>query len=66
MLNEHNTTLDHVIPRYAGGETVRNNLIAACFGCNSNKSGKEWRGWFRTKTYWTECRERYIEEWLEQ
>lgn len=66
MLNEHNTTLDHVIPRHAGGQTTRSNLIAACFGCNSNKSGKPWREWFRTRYYWTECRERYIEEWLEQ
>jgi len=66
MLNEHNTTLDHVVPRHAGGLTERRNLIAACFGCNSNKSGREWKEWFRSRIFWSESRERWIEEWLEQ
>lgn len=66
MLNHTNTTLDHVIPRHAGGMTERRNLIAACFGCNSNKSGREWKEWFKTRPYWTQARENAIDEWLEQ
>lgn len=65
MLSERNATLDHVIPRHAGGLTERCNLIAACFSCNSHKSGREFREWFRERTYWTESREKWIDEWMQ-
>lgn len=31
---------EHIIPRYAGGETTLDNLALACFGCNSHKYTK--------------------------
>src|SRR3954465_4324750 len=30
-------TVEHIIPRDAGGETVLSNLAWACFGCNAHK-----------------------------
>jgi len=33
-------TLDHVIPRYRGGEHVWENVISACIACNRRKAGK--------------------------
>lgn len=66
MLNERDATLDHVVPKHAGGLTIKNNLVSCCFSCNSHKSGREWREWFRSRPYWTECRERWIDHWLEQ
>ena len=32
-------TLDHVIPLHLGGEHTYSNVVTACFGCNSRKSG---------------------------
>jgi len=33
-------TVEHIIPRYVGGETALENLALSCFGCNSHKSTK--------------------------
>lgn len=41
------THCDHVIPLARGGETVEDNLVAACKRCNSSKGARlvsEWRG----------------------
>lgn len=31
---------EHIIPRYAGGETTLDNLALSCLGCNSHKHTK--------------------------
>jgi 5-methylcytosine-specific restriction endonuclease McrA len=36
----HQLTLDHVIPRYRGGEHVWENVVSACITCNRRKAGK--------------------------
>ena len=33
-------TLDHVIPRYRGGEHIWKNVVSACIRCNRRKAGK--------------------------
>jgi len=33
-------TLDHVIPRYLGGQHVWENLVSACIPCNHRKAGR--------------------------
>ena len=33
-------TLDHVIPRYRGGQHVWENLVSACVPCNRRKAGR--------------------------
>ena len=33
-------TLDHVIPRYRGGEHVWENVVSACTACNRRKAGR--------------------------
>ena len=35
-----NLTLDHLVPRAMGGRTVWNNLVTACYPCNSEKGDK--------------------------
>ena len=32
-----NLTLDHLVPRAQGGRTIWNNLVTACYSCNSEK-----------------------------
>lgn len=36
--NTSELTLDHVIPRFHGGRTSFNNIVAACHSCNLEKS----------------------------
>lgn len=59
-------TLDHVIPRSAGGPTTKNNLIAACGDCNILKGSENWYIWFRSQSFWTEEKETLILHWLHQ
>ncbi|MBE9512547.1 MAG: HNH endonuclease [Chloroflexi bacterium] len=33
-------TLDHVIPRYRGGEQTWENVVSACISCNRRKAGR--------------------------
>ncbi len=33
-------TLDHVIPRYRGGQHTWENVVSACIPCNQHKAGK--------------------------
>jgi 5-methylcytosine-specific restriction endonuclease McrA len=33
-------TLDHVIPRYRGGEHLWENVVSACIPCNRHKAGR--------------------------
>ena len=39
-VSTENITLDHFIPRHAGGSNKKENLRTACLMCNSVKSGK--------------------------
>ena len=39
------STLDHVIPRVAGGTDDPRNLVPACRSCNGSKSGKYLNEW---------------------
>jgi 5-methylcytosine-specific restriction endonuclease McrA len=42
-LQTRDLTLDHVIPRTLGGETVWTNVVAACRKCNGSKGGRTLR-----------------------
>ncbi len=33
-------TLDHIIPRYRGGEHIWENVVSACIACNRRKAGR--------------------------
>lgn len=39
-LNSHDLTIDHVIPRVKGGKTRWDNVVCACYVCNSIKGHK--------------------------
>jgi 5-methylcytosine-specific restriction endonuclease McrA len=36
----HQLTLDHVIPRYRGGQHTWENVVSACVACNRRKAGR--------------------------
>ena len=39
-IQTHQLTLDHVIPRYRGGEHSWENVVGACVTCNRRKAGR--------------------------
>jgi hypothetical protein len=61
---ERADTLDHVIPRSAGGLTVAQNLIPACRRCNLAKSSVSWREWFAAQAWHCPDRALRIDGWL--
>ena len=38
--NNRQLTLDHVIPRYRGGQHTWENVVSACVACNRHKAGR--------------------------
>lgn len=43
--NPFDVTLDHVVPRNAGGKHIPSNLVTACRSCNSSKQHKAAAEW---------------------
>lgn len=39
-MQSHSLTLDHVIPRYRGGQHTWENVVSACAACNRRKAGR--------------------------
>lgn len=44
-------TVDHLIPRLAGGPDSADNLVAACSACNASKGGRDVYDWARRKGF---------------
>ena len=59
-LNE--LTLDHVIPRSRGGESITTNMVPACRKCNQGKGSSNWLRWCRETFGSRPNRERLIME----
>ena len=43
--NGPGTSVDHLIPRLAGGPDSADNLVTACKSCNSSKGGRDLYDW---------------------
>ncbi len=59
-------TLDHILAKCRGGETVRANLAPACRKCNLAKSDSDWFTWYRAQDFWTYEREMRLLSWINQ
>ncbi len=59
-------TLDHVIPRCAGGTDETHNLVSACSHCNQSKSHENWRSWYSRQSFYDPYKESQILEWQKQ
>jgi 5-methylcytosine-specific restriction endonuclease McrA len=57
-------SLDHVVPKAAGGLTVAANLVAACLACNRDKGHQEALSWWRPRPGWSALREQRLLEWV--
>ena len=54
------TTLDHIIAKNNGGNTLQSNLVGACETCNKSKGTTYWRVWFKAQPSYNEASEKYI------
>ena len=57
-------TLDHVHPKIKGGHTIKQNMIPACFACNTSKSAHDFLEWYRDQPFWEPHREDAIIRWI--
>jgi 5-methylcytosine-specific restriction endonuclease McrA len=57
-------SLDHIVPKVKGGQTVRGNLAPACLTCNRRKSHHEVISWWRQQPYWTEVGQERLIDWV--
>jgi len=59
-------TLDHVVPKCAGGSDETKNLVSCCFECNKSKSQENWQGWYKRQTFYDPYKEQKILDWQKQ
>ncbi len=45
----HELTIDHVLPRSLGGETINTNVVPACQCCNQDNGSRNWEEWMLAK-----------------
>jgi 5-methylcytosine-specific restriction endonuclease McrA len=57
-------SLDHIIPKFKGGRTVRSNLVPAC-QCNHKKGSEDWIQWFQRQEFWSLEKENRIKAWMD-
>ncbi len=52
---EHkNRTIEHLIPVSKGGKSVYENLLLACWKCNSSKRDKDMEEWYRRQDFYNQ------------
>jgi hypothetical protein len=56
-------TLDHVVPKCAGGLDETRNLVSCCFECNKSKSQENWKSWYKRQSFYDPYKEQRILEW---
>ena len=60
-------TLDHIIPKFKGGHSVKSNLCCCCSHCNSEKGSDGLNSWYnRSNSRYCEERFDKLMVWIEQ
>ena len=58
-LNEITATIDHIIPKFRGGHSVKTNLCCCCDDCNKDKGSMPLEDWY-TESNVHYCEERFV------
>lgn len=56
-------TKDHLVPVSSGGATTQDNVVPACFSCNSSKGNKEFKEWFMSQPFFSQTRLNKVFKW---
>ena len=67
QLDESTATIDHILPKHKGGQSVWSNLACSCNNCNRSKASQLLQTWF-TPDHPNYCEERLakLTQWTEQ
>jgi 5-methylcytosine-specific restriction endonuclease McrA len=58
-------SLDHIKPKFDGGDDRLTNLIPACHRCNQDKGSQEIKTFWKKQYYWNEDRYDAVMFWME-
>jgi len=58
-------SLDHIKPKFKGGDDRLTNLVPACNRCNQDKGSQELKSWWESRYYWDENRFKLVRLWME-
>lgn len=56
-------TKDHLLPISQGGETIPENIVPACFSCNSSKGAEDFKDWFMKQPFFSQDSLNAIFKW---
>lgn len=56
-------TKDHLLPISQGGETIPENIVPACFSCNSSKGAEDFKDWFMKQLFFSQDSLNAIFKW---
>jgi len=60
------TSLDHIIPKFRSGSSMRHNLLPCCRCCNANKSTSPMEEWYRSQEFFEQARLDSIITWAKE
>jgi 5-methylcytosine-specific restriction endonuclease McrA len=52
---------DHLLAVKNGGRNFPENIVPACARCNLSKGSKQWRAWYRSRSFYDPARETFID-----
>ena len=66
-LDTKSATIDHIVPKFKGGQNIKSNMCCCCSSCNKLKGSLPLDVWY-TSEYTYYCKERLvkIKKWMEQ
>jgi 5-methylcytosine-specific restriction endonuclease McrA len=56
-------TKDHLEPISQGGGTIPENIVPACFSCNSSKGAEDFKDWFMKQSFFSQDSLNTIFKW---
>ena len=57
-------TLDHIKPRFSGGQSLTSNLISCCSKCNTSKDNENVETWYKRQAFYSLNRHHTIKDWI--
>jgi 5-methylcytosine-specific restriction endonuclease McrA len=67
QLTKDTATIDHIIPKHKGGESLRSNMLASCCSCNGDKASQlPFEYYVENLPNYSKEREVRIKAWLAQ
>ena len=62
---KNSESIDHILPRSQGGQTITENCVPACLSCNGLKSNTEAFYWYRQQQFYDPRRAMAIRAWMD-